>query len=220
MAYDENSVYNKYGLNSGSEDSSSDCGCGDTNDCSCCPPGTVGVYNEKGEHVGCLTPNDAEIYNNALHIPIEGFVKVIHPVTGKYLGDLPPAQAIEYINFLSTGSTVGAAEKTFNILEPLAGITGFLELSYALGDGETNDITLLIDRVGIVDAVIVSIQNSTEGVTFAPSGTVTSIPLNSSEIDVKFKWSGIIAVAGTYTFILRFATTLQIKEVPVRLTLS
>lgn len=220
MAYDDRSVYNKYPLTS-ADGSSDDCNsCGDSSgDCSCCPVGTVGVYNEKGEHVGCLTPNDAEIYNNALHVPVEGYVKVIDPTTGKYMGDLPPAQAIDFLNYISNAVVPGTSGETFNIVTPELAATGFYELNYQLADGITGDIDIQIDRVGITDAVTLSIQNSIEDIQFDPSGTISSIPLGDSNKTVKFKWTGI-AVAGVYTFILRFATTNVVKELPIRLTLS
>jgi hypothetical protein len=64
MAYESNQVYAKY-LSTGS---SSDSGCSDCNgnssseECSCCPPGLVAVFDENGVAQGCLTPSDAELW--------------------------------------------------------------------------------------------------------------------------------------------------------------
>lgn len=54
--------------------------------CSCCPPGLVAVYDDCGNHIGCVTPNDAEHLETALVKCPEGFVKLIHPVTGEFFG--------------------------------------------------------------------------------------------------------------------------------------
>lgn len=221
MPYDSSTSYAKYqSCNCGAE-SESDCSCGNFNsDCSCCPVGTVGVYNEDGDHVGCLSPNDAEIFQNGTHVPTEGFIKVINPSTGAYYGDLPPSQAIQYLDFIINGTTTGAAAATFNVVNPEVGVTGFFEMSYAynLGDGISDVIPLVLDRIGLTDAVTVSIQNSVENIQFSPSGTVTSIPLGDSDLDVQITWTAV-GSPGSYTFILRFATTTITKEVPVRLTL-
>lgn len=220
MPYDDsNSVYSKYATSS-SETTGEDCGCGTSDDCSCCPTGTVGVYSEDGAHVGCLTPNDAEIYNNALIDPPEGFVKVYDPTTGKYLGAMSPDQAIDMLNYLSNAVVPGAGSSTFNVVTPEVGPSGYYELSYASVDEITEDLELLLDRVGVADTVTVSLQNLTEDFQFDPSGTTTTIPLNDSDKLVKFVWEEGIAVAGVYTFVLRFATTNVTKEVPVRITLT
>lgn len=219
MAYDDsNSVYSKY-QTSGTSEEGNDCGCGTSSDCSCCPTGTVGVYSEDGEHVGCLTPNDAELYNNALINPPEGFVKVFDPTTGAYLGAMSPSEAIEMLNYLSNAVVPGQSGETFNIVTPEIGVSGFYELSYTLAAGITGDIDLLLDRVGITDTVTVSIQNSVEDFQFNPSGTTTTIPLNESDKTVQVNWTGILST-GVYTFVLRFATTSVTKEVPVRITLT
>lgn len=81
MAYDENTTYAKYlkkkcieELHSGG---CNDCneGC-DDNDCSCCPPGLIAVYDDKGVHQGCLTPNDAELFHQNTFTCQDGYVKL------------------------------------------------------------------------------------------------------------------------------------------------
>ena len=214
--YDERSVYNKYPLTSNSDDDG--CCNSDTDDCSCCPPGLLAVYNEDGVHEGCITPNDAEEYKNSTHIPAEGYVKVYDPVSGEYLGDLPPSQAIELLDYISNGNTAGSVASTFNVVAPEIAASGFYEISYAVSASNTDDIQLLIDRIGITDAVVVSIINSLEDIEFMPSGTSVVIPEGSSELYVQFKWTGV--VVGTYTFILEFTTSAVTKQVPVKLTLT
>ncbi|MHA1166302.1 MAG: hypothetical protein ACTSRU_00660 [Candidatus Hodarchaeales archaeon] len=218
--YDNQTSYTKFqsDCNCGAE-SSSDCTCGcSTDECSCCPIGTVAVYNEDGTHKGCLSPNDAEIFEVGTHVPTTGYVKVIDS-NGKYYGDMSPSQAIEYLNFIENGIVNGSTAASFNVVSPEVGVSGFYELSYQLADGITDTIGLQIDRVGITDAVTVSIQNSAQNIEFDPSGTVSVIPLNLSSSDVKFKWTGI-AAPGVYTFDLRFFAAGVEQIVPTRLTLT
>lgn len=62
MAYNDNKEYAKY-LKNKITSGCSDCGggCDDsTDDCKCCPNGLVAVYDESGNRLGCLTPNDAQ----------------------------------------------------------------------------------------------------------------------------------------------------------------
>lgn len=70
------------------------CGCEGENscekceddDCSCCKPGTVAVYDEKDNHLGCLTPNDAELFQKNTYTCEEGYVKLIKTSDGSFLG--------------------------------------------------------------------------------------------------------------------------------------
>lgn len=101
MAYDLQSEYIKH-LSDDCECPKGECTCNKTDDdCGCCPPGLVQVFDLCGKPAGCLTPNDAEEYNNGkLECP-EGFVKTFHPVSGKYLGCLAPADAESLITLLT-----------------------------------------------------------------------------------------------------------------------
>lgn len=67
------------------------CGCdscssGSAQDCSCCPPGLVAIYDDKGQHLGCLTPNDAELYKKNILTCQDGYVKLFNNTTGEFLG--------------------------------------------------------------------------------------------------------------------------------------
>lgn len=86
--YDAQSAYNKH---QGCENETK-------KDCSCCPPGLIAIYDCDGIHAGCLTPNDAEAYNNSKIKCQEGYVKTFHPTTGDFIGCLAPADAISIIN--------------------------------------------------------------------------------------------------------------------------
>ena len=69
--------------------------------CGCGQIGLVTVKNCKGDVLGYLTPNDAEVYHNGtVEVPV-GYVKVFHPVSGIYLGILTIADAEAYITFLT-----------------------------------------------------------------------------------------------------------------------
>lgn len=88
--YNLPTVYNKYqGCEGESEPKE---------DCSCCPPGLVAVYDECNRHLGCVTPNDAEHLMMSQQKCPEGYVKTIHPTTGEFLGCLPPADALSILN--------------------------------------------------------------------------------------------------------------------------
>lgn len=82
MAYTDPKEYLKF-------KSASGCGCGETstdpcndcndcndNDCSCCPPGLVAIYDDKGAHTGCVTANDAELYQKNTFTCQDGYVKL------------------------------------------------------------------------------------------------------------------------------------------------
>ena len=88
MAYEESTVYNKF---QPCED------CEPKEDCGCCPPGLVAVY-ECDKHVGCLTPSDAAQYNDDRAKCGEGYVKAYHPTTGRFLGCVSPADYPSIVN--------------------------------------------------------------------------------------------------------------------------
>ncbi len=83
MAYTDPKEYLKFKSTSGcgcgetSTDPCNDCsgGC-DDNDCSCCPPGLIAIYDDKGNHTGCVTANDAELYQKNTFTCQDGYVKL------------------------------------------------------------------------------------------------------------------------------------------------
>jgi len=220
MPYDPSSDYTKYQNDCEECDGNggTNCGCGTSDDCSCCPVGTVAVYDENGDHAGCLTPNDAERYNNGIVETPEGYVKVYDPTTERYLGAMLPADAINLLNYLSNMVIPSGAAATFNVVTPEAGVTNFYEMTYPVGDLITADIGLLVDRIGDNSTMSVAILNSAQDIQFDPSGTTTSISANDSDLTVKFKW--VTGTPGVYTFDLTFSTANATKTVPCRLTLT
>jgi hypothetical protein len=99
MAYTDPKEYLKFGT--------SGCGCGETstdpcsdcndckeNDCSCCPPGLVAIYDDKGAHTGCVTANDAELYQKNTFTCQDGYVKLFRNTTGEFLGCVSEAEFV------------------------------------------------------------------------------------------------------------------------------
>ena len=100
MPYEEQTVYNKH-LSDDCDCPSGSCTCSNNDDCGCCPPGLVQVFDNCGKPAGCLTPNDAEEYNNGKLACAEGYVKLIHPVTGKHLGCVSAEDALALLAVLT-----------------------------------------------------------------------------------------------------------------------
>lgn len=88
-AYTEQQEYIKYNQKK-KHDHSSDCGCnecsGSSEDCGCCPVGMVAQYDDKGQFLGCLTPNDAELYKKNSLVCQDGFIKLIRNEDGEFMG--------------------------------------------------------------------------------------------------------------------------------------
>lgn len=88
--YNNPQEYMKFLKGKCSESTSTPCdGCSeDCNDskCSCCPSGLVAVYDDKGNHAGCLTPNDAELYHKKTYTCQDGYVKLFRNETGEFIG--------------------------------------------------------------------------------------------------------------------------------------
>ena len=96
MAYTDPKEYLKFqssgcGCDGASTDPCKDCseGC-DDKDCSCCPPGLVAIYDDKGNHTGCVTANDAELYQKNTFTCQDGYVKLckVNKDTGEVLNFL------------------------------------------------------------------------------------------------------------------------------------
>ena len=79
----------------------SDCSSSQCERKDCCPIGYVAIYDECGKFAGCVTPQEAEDYNNSKKECAEGYVKVVHPVTGDFIGCVVPADAQSLIASLT-----------------------------------------------------------------------------------------------------------------------
>lgn len=62
------------------------CGCEEKKDCGCCPPGLVSVFDENEEFIGCLTPNDAELFMQNTFKCEDGFGKMFRVSDGAFIG--------------------------------------------------------------------------------------------------------------------------------------
>lgn len=93
MAYQDNQTYAKYLKKKcieeghGHHHDHGNCTDCDENKCTCCPPGLVAVYDDKGVHQGCLTPADAEEFHTNTFTCIDGYVKLYKEGTpAQFLG--------------------------------------------------------------------------------------------------------------------------------------
>jgi hypothetical protein len=87
---------------SGCSDGCSDCngGCsGCEEKCGCCPTGLVAVEDSNGNHIGCLTPNDAQLYMTDTYKCPDGYIRVTSGTGASmvFIGCLTPAEYAIYI---------------------------------------------------------------------------------------------------------------------------
>lgn len=73
------------------EEHGHDCGCetckGEENDfCECCPPGLIAVYDDQNTRLGCLTPNDAELFHKNTFQCQDGYLRLIRIADGEFFG--------------------------------------------------------------------------------------------------------------------------------------
>lgn len=95
-----------------------------TTECSCCPVGTVAIYDENGNHAGCVTPQEATTYNNDKLQCAADYGKLIDPNSGEFIGcvliaDLPATLTaleaatlfvgLSYTNVSCNGDSDGSA---------------------------------------------------------------------------------------------------------------
>lgn len=82
MAYDLQSTYIKFNAECSCEDKEHcTCGCKDDDKCGCCPVGLVSIQDASGVNIGCVSPNDAQIYMaNTFKCP-DGFIRVMDDST-------------------------------------------------------------------------------------------------------------------------------------------
>ena len=112
MAYTDQKEYRKFLKgkcceNETVESNCGDCsdGCSEDSECSCCPAGLVAIYDDKGQHRGCLTPNDAEEWHKTNFTCLNGYVKLYKEgATPEFLGCVPSSEFSEI--YLSVNPTV------------------------------------------------------------------------------------------------------------------
>ena len=89
IAYTSQQDYVKFLSQKAKEQCGEGCGCSGSStsqDCGCCPSGLVAIYDDKGQHLGCLTPNDAELFKKNIITCEAGYVKLFNNGTGEFLG--------------------------------------------------------------------------------------------------------------------------------------
>lgn len=212
--FDPQSEYNKHQTGCDCEDITN-CGCS-TNDCGCCPPGLVGVTDCKGNHIACLTPNDAAEYNTRNHIPEPGLTKVFHPLTGLYLGDMTPAEAIAYLSVIdpSITSPVPAGE-----LNPSTTESVTLDAAPALGTN-TTPLDFVVDRLTCDELVSVAVSGAPPtGMSFLDSALTAEIPAGVSSLTNGILITDAVAV-GTYVLNIAYTScgSTKVKTLTVNVT--
>lgn len=102
MAYTDPKEYMKFqsSKDCGDHHHESKCeGCSDQEEkCSCCPPGLVAVYDDKGNQLSCLTPNDAEQFQKNTFTCQDGYVKLFRNSTGEFLGCVSESEFVTMYN--------------------------------------------------------------------------------------------------------------------------
>lgn len=61
-------------------------GCNGDEKCSCCPPGLIAIFDDEGNHTGCVSANDAELYKKNTFTCQDGYVKLFKESDGTFLG--------------------------------------------------------------------------------------------------------------------------------------
>lgn len=226
MPYGPQSEYNKFQSTCDCEncDSNESCSCKTSDDCGCCPVGTVAIYDDCGKHIGCLNPSDAaQYFVDTVDVP-EGFIKIIGP-DGEYIGLLTIADYGTYLTSTGQGLTfnttgpititpvsgtpgsfdvvVQSSFNAYNSKVPENDATTFLTNAPADVAGSTTLQFLSLDRNSYFGDVQLTLANLPTGINnLIPGGTLT-IPANKSILDgttgfISFGWDAISA--GVYNF--------------------
>ena len=206
--YDDQNIYSKH-----------QAGCDATQDtCECCPPGLVAVFDECGNKAGCLTPHDAEHYNKNKHTCGEGYMKLVDPNTGDFLGCVTPEEASTLLAQLSdTIDHVPTPETSeqFNVINGVETING------SAGAGILHDMTVEIDRVNTSDPIVIQmaplVSPPPAGVTLVASPVVIDGPESTKAIQINIDAS---VAANVYNFNLELVGAGVTKVIPVVLTLT
>lgn len=178
MPFDAQSTYNKF---QGGCDCEGDCSCDKSSECGCCPVGTVGIIDEcTGKTVACLSPNDASLYKIEKHIPAPGYVKLFHPTTGQYLGDVTPSQQLAFLSSIDDTITPPVSAGVFNPHLSSNAIT----MSAPADDAtDTEALAFSVDRVSCTQGIVIQFSGSVPaGVSFLGGATSLLIPEGESVI--------------------------------------
>jgi hypothetical protein len=174
MAFDDQSVYNKHQVDCDCENN--DCSC-KSEECGCCPPGLV-AYQDCNGNISCLTPNDAAEIETESHIPVEGYIKLYHPTTGEYLGDVTPTEALNFISAIDDNVDAPTEGNEYNVITQDS-----IALSTpAEGELDSANVPFSVDRLTCDENIAVTLSTPPAGVTFLGGATALNIPSGTSEI--------------------------------------
>ena len=177
MAFDLQTTYNKFQT---SCECQGECSCSKKDDCGCCPVGTVGITDDCGKNIGCLSPNDASEYKIRKHIPATGYVKLIHPVTGIYLGDVTPQQAIDFMAAIDPAIT---PEPPIGEYNPNLSSSAIAMTAPGVGLTDSEALGFSVDRISCDQGVVIQFSGAVPaGVSFLAGATSLLIPEGSSVI--------------------------------------
>lgn len=214
--YDPQSAYNKH--QSGCDcDDPNDCDCKKDDDCGCCPPGLVAIFDKCGKHAACVTPTDAEIYNNSQIECGEGFVKLIDPVTGSFIGCVTPEEySILRAQIDATISPVPSpVSEQFNVLNDPVNIADSELTPF------TTDVTVQVDRVGYDNSITIQFGTIAP---LAPGITLLGGPAVLMQGDESSKLITInvdnTVTADTYNFNIELIGGGLTKVIPVEIILT
>lgn len=175
--FDNQSTYAKF---NGGCDCKGECSCGKSENCGCCPIGTVAVTDDCGKHVGCLSPNDASEYEIRKHVPATGYVKLFHPTTGAYLGDVTPADALAFMASIDDTITPPEMPGAFN-----PSLSSYeIAMSAPADDAtDTEPLAFAVDRVSCTQGIIIQFSGTVPaGVSFLGGAMSLLIPEGQSVI--------------------------------------
>jgi hypothetical protein len=214
-AYDPQSNYNKHQGGCGCDDPKN-CDC-PKDDCSCCPPGLVAVFSDCNEHAGCLTPHDAEEYNNSQVKCGEGFVKLIDPVTGAFIGCVTPE---EYSTIIAQLSPI-----IDPVPSPVSGQFNVRNAAINIANNElfafTTDVTVNVDRLGFDGGIVIqfgTIAPLAAGITLL-GGPQLLMQGAESSLAITIDVDNTVS-ADTYNFNIELIGGGLTKVIPVEIILS
>jgi len=191
-AFDNQDVYNKH---QPACECDGECSCGTKDDCGCCPPGLVAVKDCNG-NISCLTPNDAACLKTGEHIPVEGFVKLYHPITGAFLGDVTPADALNYIATIDPGVSLPANAGVFNP-------TTISTIAVALPGIASTVVNFEVDRISCEDPVVLTLVTPPAGFSFLGATASITILAGASVLTDAIEIDGTV-VAGAYNLTVQY----------------
>jgi hypothetical protein len=193
--FDNQDIYNKH---QSACECDGDCSC-QKDDCGCCPPGLVAVRDCNGD-ISCLTPNDAVCHEVGKHIPAEGYVKLYHPVTGQYLGDVTPQDALTYIATIDPDVQAPVAGNDFNITTGSSTNVN----APAPATVEVGAVDFRVDRIDCDQPIVISLVGAPAGFSFIGAAASINIPEGESVLSNGIEITDVVG-AGAYNLTVMYS---------------